>query len=305
MGIPDVRALVMPTLKALADGVSETPAIRAHLADRFSLTREEREARTGSGQTVFGNRIAFVLRYSGPAGATRKIAPGCYELTELGRTFLDLSAEQAADAILRPATSTMLGQPAPVASATEAPRAGTVVPVTTPPERLDAALAEMDAALAADLLDTLRQISAGTFERLIARLLGAMGYGIPTRHRGGAGDEGIDGIVEADRLGLDRVYVQAKRYGPDNPVGPSKIREFVGALTNAGASKGVFVTSSTFTEAARDALPRGNNAANIALIDGARLVELMIEHGIGVRTERTINVKRLDAQDLTRDVDDP
>jgi restriction system protein len=167
---------------------------------------------------------------------------------------------------------------------------------TQPEEALDAAILQLEAYLKRDLLAKLRDMDPSGFERLILDLLIRLGYGVTSIPMGGAGDEGLDGVLHQDRFGLERVYIQAKRYKADNLIGPGKVREFVGALTDAGAVKGVFATTSAFTAAAKDALPKGNHTARIVLIDGEELARLMIEHEVGVRTVQTIRIRRLDLQ---------
>ncbi len=301
MAIPDIKDLVLPVLVEIGQGNGRPAGLRRRLADRYELSPEERAQLLGNGQTVFGNRIAFVLRYSGPAGATRKAADGAYALTEFGRELLAATPKDAADAIMRRLGRSNRDTACATADGAVPSRA---FDVPTPAERLDDVVREIDGILERDLLEAVRLLHPAAFERLVVRLLEAMDYGSASLRQGGAGDEGVDGIVNEDKLGLGRIYVQAKRYREDSAVSPAAVREFVGALTNAGAAKGVFVTSSTFTAAARKALPRGNGAARIALIDGPRLVRLMIEHDIGVRTIQTIRIKEADLRDLDPDAMD-
>lgn len=167
----------------------------------------------------------------------------------------------------------------------------------TPEEQIEAAYASLHAALRADLLARVLQNTPGFFERVIVDLLVAMGYGGSQRSAaaelvGRSGDGGVDGVINEDPLGLDRVYVQAKRYAPGNPVGRPEVQGFLGSLVGRGATKGVFVTTSTFTSQAIDfarPLPQ-----RIILINGQRLADLMIEHDVGVRVNRRIEFKRLD-----------
>lgn len=297
MAIPDMKDLVLPVLGAIHGGMRRTVEIRKHLAAKLGLTPQELAERLRSGTTVFANRIAFVLRYSGPAGATVKMEDGSYGLTDFGRSLLALTPEEAASAIMRARDDGKAETEAQLSVvANDSP-----LPTATPSERLDDIVALMGSRLETELLEEVRKLPAASFERLIVRVLEAMDYGSASLKQGGAGDEGVDGVVDEDELGLGRIYVQAKRYKEGNAVGPAAIREFVGALTNAGASKGVFVTSSTFTKASHDALPRGSSAARIALIDGQRLVKLMIRHDIGVRTTQVIHVKDVDQRDLDPD----
>jgi restriction system protein len=166
----------------------------------------------------------------------------------------------------------------------------------TPEEQIDAAHAVVTAALKADLLQRVLEQSPAFFERLIVELLVAMGYGgsheDAARQLGKSGDGGIDGIIDEDRLGLDRIYVQAKRYATTSSVGRPEVQGFVGSLVGLGANKGVFVTTAGFSKQAVD-YARGLQQ-RVILIDGFRLTELMTEFGVGVRTTRVIEVKRLD-----------
>lgn len=170
-----------------------------------------------------------------------------------------------------------------------APQAG------TPEEQIESAHQAMQSALRADLLERILQNSPSFFEQLIVDLLIAMGYGGSHKNAatqlGRSGDGGVDGVINEDRLGLDRVYVQAKRYA-DACVGRPDVQAFVGSLVGHGATKGVFVTTSTFSSQARDYVKRLSQ--RVILIDGERLTDLMIEHGVGVRVSRRIEFKRLD-----------
>jgi restriction system protein len=170
------------------------------------------------------------------------------------------------------------------------------VATQTPEERALSAALEIEAALRTDLLARLKGNDPGFFERVVLDVLKALGYGAGSgglsEHTGGPGDGGIDGVIDEDRLGLDRLYVQAKRYG-DQPVGPTVIQAFIGALQMKGASKGVLITTSRFSTNAINAA-RSIPSMRIVLIDGDRLAELMIRHGVGVRTDRTIELRKLD-----------
>jgi restriction system protein len=168
--------------------------------------------------------------------------------------------------------------------------------VTTPEEQIDAAHALLTNALRVELLARVLDQPPSFFERLIVELLVAMGYGgsheDAARQLGKSGDGGIDGVIDEDRLGLDRIYVQAKRYAPGTAVGRPEVQGFVGSLVGIGASKGVFVTTSSFSG---HAIQYANTLQQrVILIDGTRLTELMIEFGVGVRVSREITVKRLD-----------
>ncbi|WP_230461340.1 restriction endonuclease [Sphingobium sp. CAP-1] len=167
--------------------------------------------------------------------------------------------------------------------------------MSTPEEQIDAAQAVLNIALKADILQHVLEQSPSFFERLIVELLVAMGYGgsheDAARQLGKSGDGGIDGVIDEDRLGLDRIYVQAKRYASTSISRP-EIQGFVGSLVGMSANKGVFVTTSTFSKQAVDYAKALQQ--RVVLIDGQRLSELMIEFGVGVRINRVVEVKRLD-----------
>lgn len=171
----------------------------------------------------------------------------------------------------------------------------------TPEEQIDAAHVVLTAALKAELLQRVLEQSPAFFERLIVDLLVAMGYGgshdDAARQLGKSGDGGIDGVIDEDRLGLDRIYVQAKRYALGSSVGRPEVQGFVGSLVGRGASKGVFVTTSAFSKQAIE-YARGLQQ-RVILIDGFQFTELMIEFGVGVRTSRVIEVKRIDEDFFT------
>jgi len=166
----------------------------------------------------------------------------------------------------------------------------------TPLERIEQAKQELDRALRSDLIARVRAMSPSDFEELIIRLLRAMGYGLGLaefgRVVGGAGDGGIDGVIHQDPLGLDRVYVQAKRYKEGNSVGPHDIRDFVGALNIHRATKGVFVTASHFTQEAANAA--SNSTVKVILLDGERLASLMVQYTVGVVVHDRIEIKEMD-----------
>jgi restriction system protein len=171
----------------------------------------------------------------------------------------------------------------------------------TPEEQIAASHTALTAALEGDLLDRVREASPSFFESLIIDLLIAMGYGGGRAEMGQAigraGDGGIDGIIKEDALGLDIVYVQAKRYAAQNSVGRGEVQSFAGSLDGVGATKGIFVTTSTFRQGAREYVER--IAKRIVLVDGAELARLMVEHKVGVRTRTTYELKKVDEDYFT------
>ena len=167
---------------------------------------------------------------------------------------------------------------------------------STPEETIETARRELEASLTAEILDRVRQMSPADFEGLVILLLVRMGYGQGREELaqalGGSGDGGVDGVVNQDALGLDRVYIQAKRYKDGNTVGPGEINSFIGALNIKRANKGLFVTASSFTKQARE--HASSSTLHVVLLDGIHLAELMVRHGVGVLTRSTVEIKAID-----------
>lgn len=299
MTIPDYQALMLPVLRIAASGPTRVPEASDRIADKLGFSQEERAEMLPSGrQRILHNRIHWAKFYMSKAGLIDSPSRGVFKASEAGEALLarnpaviDVGTLKAYPAFVEFYTASKEASPAEAAATNAAADAA-----ATPEEQIDAAHAVLHAALKADLLQRIAAQSPAFFERLIVDLLVAMGYGgtheNAAQRLGHSGDGGIDGVIDEDRLGLDRIYVQAKRYAPHVGVGRPEVQGFVGSLVGLGASKGVFVTTSTFSTPAADFvrhLPQ-----RVILIDGIRLAELMIEHGVGVRVSRTVTVKRLD-----------
>jgi restriction system protein len=304
MPIPDYQALMLPVLRLAAEGQIRAPEAADKIADQLSLSDAERQEMLPSGrQRVLHNRIHWAKFYMSKAGLIDTPTRGRFVASEAGRKLLatnpaaiNVETLKAYPAFMEFYAASNTGS----ASSDEMPTGvGSTIDATTsatPEEQIDAAQAVLHQALKTDLLQRILAQSPAFFERAIVDLLVAMGYGgsheDAARRLGKTGDGGIDGVIDEDRLGLDRIYVQAKRYAPHVGVGRPEVQAFVGSLVGFGASKGVFVTTSNFSVPATDFvrhLPQ-----RIVLIDGDRLADLMIEHGVGVRVARTVEVKRLD-----------
>lgn len=220
-------------------------------------------------------------------------SPGVWRLSDKGRALIGAHPSRLDDETLRRISrearhATRL-EPADEGS-TEGPAS---VTLHTPEERIDAALREVQEAVARELLERIFQTPPAFFEDLVLDLLHALGYGTSTddlQRVGGPGDGGIDGIISLDKLGFEKVYIQAKRW--QATVGRPEIQAFFGALAGRRAKRGVFITTSSFT---KDALDFGQQVSDsVVLIDGNRLTSLMIEHGVGVTHSRTIRLPRVD-----------
>jgi restriction system protein len=301
VAVPDYQSLMLPVLHAIADGKEHRVAdVRRVLADRLGLTDEDLAMRIRSGALVFDNRVHWAVTYMAQAGLIVRPRRAAVALTERGREVLAKAPSSVDNALLsrypeflefkERAREKQQTKPAldltPTASLTSA---------GTPREQLAEAAEEANAAVAAELLNRIRGREPAFLEQLVLRLLTAMGYGGragAAEHLGRYGDQGLDGVIRQDALGLDRVYVQAKRYGAENPVGRPEIQAFVGALHGAQADRGVFIATSRFTPDARDYAERV--PARLVLIDGERLTELMVLHNVGVQDEQTFTIKRVD-----------
>ncbi|MFO0834306.1 MAG: restriction endonuclease [Phycisphaerales bacterium] len=300
MAVPEYQEFMLPWLKAAADrkelSVAEATDV---LADLFKLSAEDRTTLLPSAtQTRLRNRVQWAAYYLFRSGLLERVSRGRYRVTPSGAKVLASNPENVDNAFLqqfegyrdfvavRGATPAKSDAPDAIVSSIES--------TVTPDERLDAAYKELRATLADDVLERVRASSPAFFEHLVVDVLVAMGYGgsyaDAARVVGRSGDGGIDGVIPEDRLGLDMVYVQAKKW--ENSVGPDEIRKFVGSLGEQKAHKGVFITSGTYTSGAKTAAEKAS--AKVVLIDGKQLAELMIDHGVGVAESKKYVVKKLD-----------
>jgi len=304
MDIPDYQSLMLPLLEMAANGETSVPQAEAVLATKLGLSDEVREQMLPSGkQRVLHNRIHWAKFYLTKAGLLESPKRGRFVIAPAGRQVL-ANPPASLD------TKYLLTIPAfrdfyRGGDASESVTAAAKVePLSaTPEEVVEAAYKAVHAALRADLLDRILQNSPSFFEQVIVELLVAMGYGGSHRNAseqlGKSGDGGVDGVVNEDVLGLDRIYVQAKRYAKESTVGRPEIQAFTGSLVGLGATKGVFVTTSAFTSQAIEFAAR--IPQRVILIDGKRLTELMVEHGVGVRASRVLEFKRVDEDFFSED----
>lgn len=304
MAIPDYQSLMLPVLRLAAEGETRVPEAAEKLAGQLGLSADEREEMLPSGrQRLLHNRLHWAKFYMSKAGLIDSPGRGRFVASALGRALLETNPVSIDVDTLKtyPAFVDFYSSSKPASDSSDATMMGTGEAIdattsATPEEQIDAAQALLNQALKADLLQRILAQSPTFFERAIVDLLVGMGYGgsheNAARRLGKTGDGGIDGVIDEDRLGLDRIYVQAKRYASHVSVGRPEVQGFLGSLVGVGAAKGVFVTTSAFSAPAIEFvrhLPQ-----RIVLIDGNRLADLMIEHGVGVRIARTVEVKRLD-----------
>jgi restriction system protein len=296
---------MLPVLKLAAEGeIRINDAVR-QLTEDFKLTPEEQSQLLPSGrQTTFANRVHWAKSYLGKAGLVELTRRAHFRITEQGREVLTAPPGRIDIKYLQRFPGFQLfreGDATISASEANSKAASVTVSETglTPDEVIRTAHAHLQASLADELLQRIRTGTPAFFESLVVRLLIAMGYGgsvsdLDKALIGGTGDGGVDGVIDQDPLGLDRIYVQAKRYGDGNNIGAGAIRDFFGSLDRFKASKGLFVTTSSFSSAAKDTADLLSK--RIVLIDGIQLARLMIRHGVGCRIEQTLHIKKVDEE---------
>ena len=299
MAVPDFQSLMLPALQALSSG-AETPIsqVRARVAAAESLTPEDLHESLPSGrQAVFTNRVSWAVLYMERAGLVERVRRGVYRMAVEGKRLLRQEPTRIDLKVLRryPAYREWKAESTSKAAKTDS----SVEPnesLDTPEEALERAAIQLRRELEIDLLRRMRNAEPVFLEQVVIDLLVAMGYGggdpAMGRVTGRSGDGGIDGTIREDVLGLDEVYVQAKKYAESNTVGESDLRNFAGAIDAAGTNKGVFVTTAGFTKAARNYVAR--SPKRIVLIDGEELARLMVAKDVGVRTRAKHEIKRID-----------
>jgi restriction system protein len=299
MSVPDFQSFMLPVLNLAADGNEHAVAeFREKLADAMGISVADQEDLLPSGtMTRYQNRIYWSVVYLCKAGALRRPRRGVVQITERGRSLLAEQPGKITIGLLnRFPEFVEFHQPRKSnGERIDLDGDSIITSPQTPEERLESGYQELRNALAIEVLELVKRAPADFFERLVVTLLVAMGYGGSISDAGRAvgksGDGGIDGIIKEDKLGLDNVYIQAKRY-TEQSVGSKVVREFIGSLTVHRARKGVLMTTSTFTP---DALASVRNLdQRIVLIDGQQLAGLMIEHNVGVATSKVYELKKID-----------
>lgn len=300
MAIPDYQTLMLPLLQAFADGKDHSyRLIIEELAKQFHLTEEQRQTLLPSGrQAVFDNRVGWAKTYLSKALLIEQVQRGIFRITERGKKVLANKPEKINNKFLRQFPEFLVFQERSSSSEEEPQHSNNVVDISvveTPNERIETAFGELRSALSKEVIERVTSISPTRFERLVVELLVKMGYGGALPDAGKmtklSGDEGIDGVIKEDKLGLDMIYLQAKRWN-NTIVGRPEIQKFVGALAGQKAQKGVFITTSAFSKEAREYA--ANLQQKVVLIDGEQLAELMIEYDLGVAVAQTYLIKRVD-----------
>lgn len=292
MEIPKHDEIRVPALKLLdSHTILKLKEFEAPLAKEFSLTDDDLITMYDSGNgPVFYDRISWALSYLSMAGLVNKPKRGYYEITELGKKLLQ-TPEQVDNFITE------------AIKKREKPKNKSAIVLadendSTPQEKIDIAFNKVKASVYNDILDTILSKSPREFEKLVVKLLQKMGYGgeiegsgIVTQY---SNDQGIDGIIKEDVLGLGLIHIQAKRYKLDCSIGRDDLNKFVGALAGNQSSKGVFITTSSFTKGAIE-YASNLNGVTLVLIDGIKLAKYIYDYSLGMQTEQVIEIKKLDS----------
>lgn len=299
MPIPDYQTIMLPLLQLLSDKreyvLKDAVSI---LGKKFKLTDDELSELLPSGQSLlFANRVGWARTYLKKAGLLAAPKRGVLRITDRGLKTLSEKPNRIDNNLLKQFPEFLefqnIGKEGIVAPKQDE---SSQTEKQTPEETIDLAYQSIRQTLAQELIDTVRGLTPSFFERLVVDLLVNMGYGGSIKDAGKAigktGDEGIDGTIKEDKLGLDIIYIQAKRWQAGNVVGRPELHKFVGALAGQGAKKGIFITTSTFSKDAINYAPK--NETKIVLIDGVQLAQLMIDYNLGVSVQRSYEIKRLD-----------
>lgn len=301
MTIPKFEEYMLPFLKHSAEKEWMMKDLIHQLAIDFRLSEQEKLEINSAGNEIFSMRVGRAKTYLKKAGLIVQSRRGSIIITDRGREVLD----RHLDKINQKTLMEFEGFRAFMHRDHKLTKEGSVEQdlnddEITPNEQIINAHDMLQKALYADLLDAILKCSPLFFEKLIIRLIVGMGYGGSyeevSLHLGRSGDGGIDGVINEDRLGLNKIHLQAKRYNPDSSLGANVVRDFIGALSSQKDPKrGILLTTAYFTKAAYETAEASTNT-HVILIDGQRLVELMVEYNIGVNTEQTIEIKKISAE---------
>ncbi|BAZ40274.1 mrr restriction system protein [Calothrix sp. NIES-4101] len=296
MALPDYQEIMLPLLGFVADGGEHSSRESVErMAEYFTLTEQERRELLPSGrQYTFDNRVGWARTYLKKAGLLESTRRGYFRITQRGQEVLKQNPTRIDARFLEKF-------PEFIDFRNSKPESGTVgvdenaTNSQTPEELIEAAIQQLNQELAIEILDAIKACSPAFFEKLVVELLLKMGYGGTRKDAGQtvgqSGDGGVDGIINEDRLGLDVIYIQAKRW--DNSVSRPEVQKFAGSLQGLRARKGIFITTSSFTREAKDFVEKIDS--RIILIDGDRLTKLMIENNVGVTALAAYEIKKIDS----------
>lgn len=302
MAMPKFYELFDDVLSVLADGsILHRREIYDAVLTPLDLTPDERLETNPGGSNRSKSRVHWALEFLCQSGAVKRPSRGYAEITDLGRDLMNQYPDGVTLQVLKQTDGYRDWKARSKSGKLAGGDASPAIHVSddddtsTPLEKIESAIGSIEASIASQLLERLREEDPAFLEKIVLRLLHAMGYGNShddLKHLGGSGDGGVDGVIRQDKLGLDEIYVQAKRYSSGS-IGRPDLQSFVGALTGKHATRGVFITTSSFTKDAREfakAIPN----FRVVLIDGEELVKLMIFHKVGVRIESTVELVGID-----------
>lgn len=296
MAVPKFQDFLYPFLRLLKDGDMTKADITSALISHFSLTEEDCAVRTRSGSlTQLSDRIGWCVQWLRRAEFIEIVTRATYRITSVGLKYLTTHSNLRQSDLMKYPAFAAYASSKNISTQTTSPTSDNPhISELTPTEQLEQAHETISNDLAADLLSKVMEQTPTFFEHLVVDLLVKMGYGgsnsDAARVTQLANDEGIDGIIYEDKLGLDKIYLQAKRW--TNPVGRPVIQQFAGALVGQNASKGVFITTSSYSKEARNYVAGLHQ--KIVLIDGSELAKYMIEYNVGVSVKKVYEVKRID-----------
>lgn len=306
MPVPKYNEFMPSIIRCLGDGEQHSlRELTEYCAEEFKLSDADRaETIESSGQNKLHNRVGWANTYLKKAGLVESPKRAYVCLTDEGRKALRKGAERVTLDYLSQFDSFNEFRGGSRRKQDD-PEQADVVKSESPQERMESALKELDNGLSDDLMEEIIKISSYEFERLVVKLLIKMGYGTMEQNKDAvtrrSNDEGIDGIVSADKFGFDSIYIQVKQWKPDSVVGRPEIQKFLGALAGQGATKGIFITTAQFSKEALD-FAKKQLHSKIVLVDGKQLTKLMIDYDLGVSTVATYKVKRIDSDFFNEDV---
>lgn len=292
MSVPDFQTIMLPLLKVVSDGEKSVNEATDIVANGFLLSEDDMAELIPSGkQTVIRNRTQWAATYLSKAGLLERPRRGYLKITLEGKKALDTNPKFInIDFLQRYESFRKFKEGSQNLNDNDT----STVSEETPEDLISAAYKKYAETTKDELLELILKSSPTFFEHLIIDLFKAMGYGGrgKTTHVGKSGDGGVDGIINEDPLGLEKIYLQAKRYSPENKIQIDQLRSFCGTLSERGANKGIFVTTSTFVSSAHEYVQRVPQS--MILIDGPELTRLLYEYDVGVRTAEVIKLKKPD-----------
>ncbi len=297
MTIPNYQTFMLPVLKSAAKGSVYISDVVKQLADEMHISEEDRKLTISNGSSLLYGRISWAKTYLMQAGLLESVGRGQFTITSAGETLLAQNPKQINNKILEKYPSFNAFKQRSKKKKDNAEIAdGSDLDELSPEEAIHQSLESINSSLASELMGKILKANPTFFENLIIKLLIAMGYSNNTdegwEHTGKSGDDGIDGVINQDVLGVDKIYIQAKRYADKHPVSSGELRNFIGALDMCRAVKGVFVTTSEFTTDAKSTVKKASK--NIVLIDGKQLTQLMIKYSVGCKTKEVVNIQKID-----------